>query len=435
MRSKIGFQPLFTLMVLLISADFAHARNADFSVDLLSDLRFLENANQSLNEDEQIDEFEWRNSLNFDGAVRGEWVSTVSDFRIMDRRYSEQDDRNEQLFLGELSVTLGPSQGRTFAELKHSEKEMLVDPIQSDSPDNLDRRSVSSIILSSAIKPTSANEFNLAVDFSDIQFKYSELNEASRTGVAGQYLRYLSPTSQFGVNLSAYHLEYRYEDNGFDNTLLSVMWMTELRRLNYKIEVGASQLDRNGERTTEPYFDFQFGYEGGLHSVEIDLNRWISDTSQGGSGRAEVGEVSGQNGRVDVVDQLERTELTLDWGFRAPCAACRLELTYDYASEEYFTSSFFDSDQERFRAVLHYDLSAKIDTFIGYVWDGFDYLERPTEESYQQVKVSAGIIMHNIIKDASLEFFAGQLTRDFDGAGDYTSGFIGFIFVYEIYDR
>lgn len=122
------------------------------NIDGAIDVRSVENAGLQPDGEEQVSEIQTITSLSANGRVEGSWADFVTDYSVEDRRYSEFDDENERLILGDSVLTLGPQHRRYYLQLSHSSREISIDPLAADRPANRDNRVFLSGVLYGSVK-------------------------------------------------------------------------------------------------------------------------------------------------------------------------------------------------------------------------------------------------------------------------------------------
>ena len=77
-----------------------------------------------------------------------------------------------------------------------------------DTPDNLDRRRITSATLGARLGQRGANRFSVYANLAEMRLDTTAVNDSSRAGGGILYSRRVSPLSTFGVELSGYTLDY-----------------------------------------------------------------------------------------------------------------------------------------------------------------------------------------------------------------------------------
>jgi hypothetical protein len=427
--------------VTLSQAVLAQRQNdmVGLSIDGAVDVRSVENAGLQPDSEQSVSEVETITSLAANGRLEGSWAEFLTDYSVEDRRYSEFEEENERLILGDSVLTLGPQHRRYYLQLSHSSREVSIDPLVADRPENRDNRVFLSGVLYGSVNPGDGNTLGLWGGVTEIQFDESRENEATRYSVGTMFERAVSPVSRAGISATGYELEYQnLEDADLTYSRLALTWRTELRRLSYGLEIGGNRIETDTDTNTSPSFAADLAYRSGPQSVTLSFNQYLSDTSQGAQATSEAAPIT--NVEVDgrlagIVDQFKLQQFAFTWAHTQVCAGCELRLNLGADQESYVTFPEFDSRELSAGLLLSYRATAAVVLSLRGDYRNFEEVNVEPSSGYDQVLTEFIVSFPRIIRDGQLDLFAGSEARDFDVGEGYDSSYAGIRFRYRFYER
>ena len=409
------------------------------NIDGAIDVRSVENAGLQPDGEEQVSETQTITSLSANGRVEGSWAEFVTDYSVEDRRYSEFDDEDERLILGDSVLTLGPQHRRYYLQLSHSSREVSIDPLAADRPANRDNRVFLSGVLYGSLNPGDGNTLGFWTGVTEIQFDESSVNEGTRYNVGTMFERSVSPVSRAGISATGYELKYRYlEDSDLTYTRLAATWRTELRRLSYGFEIGSNRIETDTDTNTSPSFALDLGYISGPQSVTLSFNQYLSDTSQGAQATSEAAPIT--NVEVDgrlagIVDQFKLQQFAFSWAHTQVCAGCELRFNAGADQESYVTFPEFDSRELNAGLMFSYRATAAVILALRGDYRSFEEVNTEPSGGYDQTLTDFIVSFPRIIRDGQLDLLVGREKRDFDLGEGYESNYAGIRFRYRFYQR
>lgn len=409
------------------------------NIDGAIDVRSVENAGLQPDGEEQVSEIQTITSLSANGRVEGSWADFVTDYSVEDRRYSEFDDENERLILGDSVLTLGPQHRRYYLQLSHSSREISIDPLAADRPANRDNRVFLSGVLYGSVTPGDGNTLGFWTGITEIQFDESLVNEGTRYNVGAHFERAVSPVSRAGISATGYELKYRYlEDSDLTYARLAATWRTELRRLSYGFEVGGNRIETDADTNTSPSFALDLAYRSGPQSVTVSFNQYLSDTSQGAQATSEATPIT--NVEVDgrlagVVDQFKLQQFAFSWAHTQVCSGCELRFNAGADQESYVTFPEFDSRELNAGLIFSYRATAAVTLALRGDYRSFEEVNTEPNGGYDQTLTDFIVSFPRILRDGQLDLLVGKEQRDFDSGEGYDSSYAGIRFRYRFYER
>ena len=389
--------------------------------------------------EEQVSEIQTITSLSANGRLEGSWAEFVTDYSVEDRRYSEFEDEDDRLILGDSVLTLGPQHRRYYLQLSHSSREVSIDPLAADRPANRDNRVFLSGVLYGSLNPGDGNTLGFWGGLTEIQFDESPENEATRYNVGTMFERTVSPVSSAGISATGYELEYQnLEGSDLTYARLAAIWRTELRRLSYGFEIGGNRIETDVDTNTSPSFALDLAYRSGPQSMTLSFNQYLSDTSQGAQATSEAAPITSVevDGRLaGVVDQFKLQQFAFSWTHAQVCTGCELRFNAGADQESYITFSEFDSRELNAGLMFSYRATAAITLALRGDYRSFEEVNTEPSNGYDQTLTDFIISFPRIIRDGQLDLLVGREQRDFDLGEGYESSYAGIRFRYRFYER
>lgn len=409
----------------------------NLTIDIRGDIRGVENANLSPTAADAIDEIEWRTSLIARGDLDNDWALLETDYEFTDRRYSKRDLRNEQLIIGRSALTLGRENRPAQLVLEHTSRQVSIDPLDADIPENRDTRATYSATGYGNIISRGANRLSTWVNYTSIRYDETELNEADRFGGGIAYHRQLSPLYRVGVALDGYDLDFRTTDEGIEYRRATLSWEGQLRSWGAAAEVGLNQQKFADNTSTSPFVSLTGAYQSGAQTYRITARQWLTDTAQGGRDASQnLTGTPGQDGRLGVIDQYLRQDLLFAWEHAAPCQSCQLVLTVGTEIEDYEQRRDLNTDELYITAAFDYLASRTKTVGVRGRYGRVEYDETFGDgEKYDRYTLRFFIAFPQLVRNGALELYVGGVARESNFAETYSSGHIGLAFNYRIYDR
>lgn len=429
----IGALPMFFCNLVSAQADPVEA----FRISTELDMRRVDNANLQADSADAVSELQTEASLLMSGRLQGRIADFKTDYAFNSRHYSEFSSRDEQLLLGESSLVLGPEHRRHYLLLSHSSNEILLDPAESDLPENRENRTVLHLGGFTSLRLGSPNRLSLQAGATEIQFDEVTQNEASRLSLAANFVRLVSPLHQMGVNVAGYHLDYRDEtESDLDYAQVALSWQGKLQYTQYSIEFGYNTMEQEetGERVDTPLLNLQWSYRAASQGVVFSAAQRLSDTSQGAGSADGFDTPVGVDGRVDRVDQFKLTDLGVAWRHDRPCDRCSVDVELRVQEEDYYTFTELSSREIDFGLRAGYRLTAAVTLEFATVLGDFSALEQE-EGDYTRTRVSLAAVFPKAVRNGAISVFAGVNKREYEVQEGYSSAYIGASFKYVLLSR
>lgn len=428
--------------LLLGSAAYIQAQEPEsFRVSAAVDARRVSNANLRADVDADegeggVSELQTIASLLMLGRLQGRIADFQTDYSFQSRRYSEYPDRNEQLLLGQSNLLLGTADRQHYAEFSHSSREFLVDPTESDLPENRDSRTIISAGGYTSMRLGQPNRLSFRASVSDFQFDQTTENEAVRGSIGAGFMRNVRPLHQAGIDVMGYHLDYREEsEEDLDYAQVTLVWQAVAKWAKYSVEVGYNTMERAGETISSPLVRLDWDYQKAGQGLTLNVSQRLSDTTQGSGNEADIGAVVGVDGRVDEIDQFKATDFGLLWSHSNPCSRCTLSAGLELQEEKYYNYPEFSSREFGLRLDAGYRISRTMTLEFRSASRYFFAYQEPDSNDYRASRINLALTFPEVVRDGAAAVFVGVEERDYEIGPGYTSGFIGASFEYVLVSR
>lgn len=384
-------------------------------------------------DEDQESEAEYAGRLGVKGEVENRFARWSSDLRYEARRYSDHESRNYELLLGQADLSLGGERSRFTGGVSYTAQEQLINPLAGRTPQNVDFRTVFSAVAALNLgKPS--NRLTAYGNAAIAQYDLSNDLESYQYGGGGRYQRATSKTSLFGIDVGGYSLDYK--DNpqvSFDYYRASISWQQQLRRLEYNIALGTNTIARL-ENSTSPYYEALATWREPGNQFTLNFRQWMTDTSQG-AGRSEWGAISGNDGRLTIVDQYTFQDASVAWMSSLLCGRCRSTVRLTWQSEDY--ERFREEDNIEVLGEIDFRYQARPQLMLAFNAQASDYTSDPVDSNgdYQEQRFGVSAKWSRLARRGELGLYALNIARDFDDDAAFDQNVFGIRFDWLLYER
>lgn len=384
-------------------------------------------------------ELEYAGVFGLRGEIAGHYVKWVSDLNYEARRFSEHEEADYELAIGDADLTLGSDSSRLVGGLSYSAEEDLIDLRQGRTPDNLDFRSISAgrMLLRSR---NPQNRFSVFANAANVEYEVRQQLESSQHGGGVIYQRALSPTSLVSLEFSGYALDYKIiDDASYDYYLVTTRWQRAMRKLQYEIAIGGNTVIRKEEEKSSPYYELRVDWREPANSYLVSFEQFLTDTSQGSArgGGESGGVIDPSDGRLNnVVDQYRFQEAALTWSNSSLCRRCNSSLRMMWQREDYQVFKEENNTQRQYVVELGYRVGRRLSLLLSAVQANLQNDNTSASRAdYTEHRFRLSAVRNQLAKRGRLEIFAQTLSRDFDEGKGYDQDLVGLRFDWLLYER
>lgn len=295
------------------------------------------------------------------------WSSELSEINI-DYEYSKtsfsKDSEQEGTFRdGSSSFVVGSEVSFYQISLDHSIQRVLREPNTVASVlDNSEERQITSVMPLLRARFDEANSLAIAYSFSDVNFEDSKENSSERKAVHFQYLRDVSPITNFLIVMGQTQVDYDLSNSAdYEMNTLTVELAVNHRIFSYSLQVGLTRVKPEvGETVTSSTFGLILNSEIVGNRFEVFAERSVSDSSTGSGNDGFFSSQASFDGGSEDQDQLLRTEFGFSWNYDHLCGRCELIASIGKEKSEYFHITENDSAETFFDMRFSYQFSSRL---------------------------------------------------------------------------
>lgn len=331
--TKQGLGLLATLAILGASAPLSAEDNWQMRVNLESE--YTDNALKT--EEPTLSERQDQAMIGLSGSYENDTLLLDASYQAREHRYSEDSQRDRSLYEGQGSLMLGKAHDPAQLSISHSRDTVWNTPNAVELLENTDERDIFTATPILRWQPSRADNVELRGQFSSVEYRYSTQRDSEREGAQFSWSRSLSETSL--LSLSARQTDVEFDaipsaNYSYEN--YSISYDVQLRRLNYRVEVGRNESDSAvGENLSSPTYLLNLGYGENSNRLELQLRQYITDNSSGSGNRNPLSNFAPGDSTAGQVDQIERQRAEIDWRYNRLCQRCSLSMTVYYQEDDY----------------------------------------------------------------------------------------------------
>ncbi len=295
------------------------------------------------------------------------WTSELSEINI-DYEYSKtrfsKDSEQEGTFRdGSSSFVLGNETSFYHLSLDHSIRRILREPNAVVAVlDNSEERQITSVMPLLRARFNEANTLAIAYSFSDVNFEDSRENSSERKSIHFQYLRDVSPITNFVIVMEQTQVDYDLSNSAdYEMDSVTAEFGVKHRIFSYTLQAGLSRIKpEEGEAETSSTFGLTLNSEMAGNRFELFAERSVSDSSTGSGNDDFFSSQASFDGGSEDQDQLLRTEFGFGWNYDRLCGRCALIASIGKEKSEYFHLTENDSSETFFDIRFVYQFSSRL---------------------------------------------------------------------------
>lgn len=249
-------------------------------------------------------------------------------------------------------------------------------------------------------------------------------SDRAQGGLAWQHR--LSKTDTLSANYQYSTTEFDGTDTQIDFQQLYGAYDVRLRNSGYNIALGMNRSERQGGVSNDGFYG-QIGWDLAVasHRLRLVAVNQLTDSGVGlGGNSAMSGDLSPRDTNFDVVDVVERTSLSINYGYDGLCGRCTVDLSLRH-DEQDFDVEPRDQESNGLNASLGYRLTP---TLKASVRAGFTRIEFPQDVSIdrEDERTQYGATLDwNLSRQLALTVFLTSESRDSSRGRDYDELFGG----------
>ncbi len=395
------------------------------------------NANRSPDQDAEIDEFQLSSQLAIDGNIgQIDSASAAINYRFEQTEYSKDTEDSDPRLQGRSEFSLGGDLSPYELVVSHERDQLLKSSSQEDLRSNQDDRDAFGVVLNVRSNRQKPGWVELSLSQQATQFDQFVLNDTTKSTVSLQLQRSISPLSRAGVGMEYSSVAYKYNSSAdYDLKVIYGNFQRSLRRLNYSVAIGTSNVSSVIRDSSSPYLQASIESTSGGTNFLLNVSSVVVDNSS--VNRLVVGTAfdeslaSLNNGSLFLSDQIHRTAARFALINTTLCHRCEVNFAADYIANKYQNQKSEDLQNSSFNIGIRYLVSRKQSLTFQLRRSSFSY---PNADRDSFVD-SGGLVNwgYSIARNISLNATLTASDRNFSGAGSYLVKGVGFGFQYRSY--
>jgi len=383
---------LLTSMVCMASMSYAQTEKEQRkpneisgSVSLLTE--FTDNAEKEASN--EIDERQDRLNLNLQGHYENQYLSANLSYGAAENRFSDDSQSGRSTLEGESTVEFGDSNNLVSLLLSHSRKQLLNNPDDLDLLENTDERDILIAKPSIYWSMTGVDSFRLRADLSKVSYREKEGSDLTAVGATLSWVHALSAVDRFGLDLAFSDVEYdTASEFDYQYQNVSLFYASNLRRLQYQINVGYNETDSAGaDNIGGLFYDLGIYYKAAPHDFVLELSQTITDSSRGNGNQELLPDLGRGSVSAESRGQLELTRGELKWLSTFICGRCTSNVSLGYQNEKFENDSDRDLTEQYYALNFSYKFTRKLNTSVNYKYSDKQFDSNIAESDYDLSRV------------------------------------------------
>lgn len=309
---------------------------------------------------EQQDQY----SAGLFAVYSNDYLSLNTDYAVSEMRYTKDSQEPRLNRIGQSEFLLGKAHHPAELKISHSVQRLPVTSAALDLEANTDEKQVFSAQPGIRLRLSQADTIYLIGNATEVDYRFDEQKNSSRTGATLGFSRGLSPVDTLSLIVTQNDIEFEFSpDVDYSLTMAVLALETRLRRLTYRIELGQSRSDssRNGV-SEDPYYAIQLGYNAGHHQFSFAANQQMTDSSRGFDSGMESGGLGGSDVTAEQLDQVLINHADATWSSGVLCGRCQISISAFRDEHQYQT---LGRDEERLGLNLSFNYQLTRRSTIG----------------------------------------------------------------------
>ena len=220
--------------------------------------------------------------LEFGLEHRGSSFDFGGNYEVSYRDYIDELNEDETLFVGTSNLVWRVQPGFFEWNFSHSRENSRRDVLAVNTPDARENREVISTQPVFFFRKNTSDQIIVSARYVNVNMETAEGNDSERWGGSIGWRRLLSSVSQLSLNTEYSQVDFQAQGADYDMVRVFGDYSAQLRVLDYSIQVGATQVDRDvGSSITAEFFRFEAVVEQRSHQYTLVLLDELTDTSIG----------------------------------------------------------------------------------------------------------------------------------------------------------
>jgi len=397
------------------------------SLDVSLGMNYSDNGTKAGSD--EVSDTEQRVGINIGLSHETQQFQSTLDYSVAKNRYDKETQESNTEIDGALSFVYEPIEGSLFFRLDSSTRNIVNDKTALDVADNRQNRTITTFAPEWILRPSSASELSLSVNYSDISYEESE-GDSNRSGASIKWSSLRSKVDVLSAQVNYSEVDLGRAGLDYDSYQAYVSYTASLSKLQYSISIGYNETNRNlAENVGGGFLNADFNFSDGASNWRLNLGRELTDSSQGNNngGSDQFSSFQSTSGSVDI---YELTTVRVSWSADVFCEACSIDVSFWYEEEDYETAPS-DSEEISAKFGLSYDYSrlTKVSfeaTYSDFTFPSDEVNEFDYDRTFVQLSVS-----HQMSRDFSVRASVRSEEANYSQMGaDYEDFVVGLTLTY-----
>lgn len=426
---------LVTAVLSASASTYAHSQVGDesgnnFGATLKASATQTDNARKL--EDTRIKELQEELQAGFFAGYENNLIQFNAKYDAYKTKYNEDSQESRGILEGDSSIRIGKERDVVDVLLTQSQKVQYSSPDDVALQENLDDRTIWSVVPTFKAQVSSVDTFALQGSYSLIDYRFNELRNSTRSGGSTYWNRRLSAAGSIRLTLGADRVEFPNGSlDNYDKRYAMLAYNAELRNLRYSLLAGMNEaiFDDGSDNYEAPMVIINAVYDAGAQKFTFSASQDVTDSSLGDGNAADV-DSSPTNDGVGI-DQMERQQVMLAWDTESFCALCGVNLFVQYRRDDYRRLEIENNDESSAGFSFRYQFTEKTNIELRYNWLSQQYAEA-TRPGFDRTDVYFGV-EHQLYPELTASvFYRNELVRGDVGSRQYEENNFGVSITYSI---
>ena len=365
----------------------------------------------------------------------GQVLSATLDYDTEIANYENGTTEDDVVVTGSGSIAWNILPGRMQLSLSHERSEQIRNSRDVDIRNNRQLRDILSAGPSFTARLSPVDDLVLTGRLTQVTYDKSSADVTSgqrqgrdsdraQGGLSWQH--HMSKTDTLSAN-------YQYATTDFDGTDVQIDFQqifaaydVRLRNSGYNISLGMNRSERDGGESNDGFYG-QIGWDlaTGSHRLRVVAVNQLTDSGIGLGGNSLMsGDLSPRDNNFDVVDVVERTSLSLNYGYDGLCARCVIDLGLRHDEQDFDTEPR-DQESNGITASFGYRLSPTLKASLRAGLSRIKFPQDITGDREDERTQYGAALDWNLSRQLALSLFLNNDSRDSSRGRDYDELFGG----------
>lgn len=414
--------------VVMLISPVVMAKN--FSLDLSAAVGESDNAFKTLHD--ETSEIQNRYSASLQGNWAADWAKLNLQYAGYQETFEDDSQEGENFIQGDSALNLGSSSSLLSLDLRHSRRTLLKEVEDKPFADNQEEREILSATPRLRFDLTTADELMAYADISQTRYLETKLRDSDRTTYGATLHHELSAVDSLRLDLKKMEADFIYfQQSDYSQQTAMLIYETSLRNLSYSLGAGQQTIEPEfGEKTDDDHYQASISYKMGEHSVSVNYDRSVTDSSFGQGFDLGITDVPLVDSSSTQVDLIQRKSTGVNFQTAAICVRCSLTLGYN-ESDDYYLATDTDTTQRSINASFNYLFSNRLSLLLIHGRSDQEPLAADSFSAEYKQDFSRALFRYGVMSGLNLDVFYEREKRSSEiESQNYVENFTGLALTY-----